>query len=131
MRFRRHPIWRRLARRLDRAKFAVRQNLASGKGDWRNASISLTIVWQPPSKAISLPIRMIALESEANAIAIARGLLDCGVYTLVTFFPTAGQQKAGIRVCITAEHKVRDIERLCDCTLENVAETTGKPYPLR
>ncbi|MHC1949917.1 aminotransferase class I/II-fold pyridoxal phosphate-dependent enzyme [Bradyrhizobium sp. UFLA06-06] len=79
----------------------------------------------------SLPIRMIAIGSEANAIAIARGLLDGGFYTLVTFFPTVGRGKAGIRVCITAEHEVRDIERLCDCILETVAETTGKPYPLR
>lgn len=79
----------------------------------------------------SLPIRMIAVGSEANAIAIARGLLDGGFYTLVTFFPTVGQGKAGIRVCITAEHATRDIERLCDSILEKVAETTGKPYPLR
>lgn len=74
----------------------------------------------------SLPIRSIAIGSETNAIAIARGLLDSGFFTLVTFFPTVG-----IRVCITAEHEVGDIERLCDCILEKVAEATGKPYPLR
>lgn len=77
----------------------------------------------------SLPIRIIPIGSEPNAIAIARGLLDVGF--LVTFFPTIGQKKAGIRVCITAEHDVRDIERLCDRILEKVVETTGKPYPLR
>ncbi|MCC8949397.1 aminotransferase class I/II-fold pyridoxal phosphate-dependent enzyme [Bradyrhizobium sp. Arg62] len=77
------------------------------------------------------PIRLISIGSEANAIAIARGLLDCGFYTLVTFFPTSGKGKAGIRVCITAEHEIHDIERLCGCILERVAEATGKPYPLR
>ncbi|KRP88616.1 hypothetical protein AOQ73_27805 [Bradyrhizobium pachyrhizi] len=79
----------------------------------------------------SLPIRMITIGSEANAIAIARGLLDCGFYILVAFFPTLGQGKAGIRVCITAQHEVRDIERLCERILEKYAKTTGKPYPLR
>ncbi|OMI13002.1 7-keto-8-aminopelargonate synthetase [Bradyrhizobium brasilense] len=63
----------------------------------------------------SLPIRMIAAESETKAITMARELLDAGFYTSVTFFPTVAQGKAGIRVCITADHEVRDIERLCDC----------------
>ncbi|MCK1486078.1 aminotransferase class I/II-fold pyridoxal phosphate-dependent enzyme [Bradyrhizobium sp. 193] len=75
------------------------------------------------------PIRPIALRSEANAIAIARGLLDCGFCTLL--IPRAGQGYAEIQVCVTAEHETRDIERLCDCILEQVVETTGKPYPLR
>lgn len=66
----------------------------------------------------SLPIRMIAIGSEAKAIAIARELLDAGFYTSVTFFPTVGQGKAGIRVCITADHGINEIERLCDCILK-------------
>ncbi|MGY4319319.1 7-keto-8-aminopelargonate synthetase-like enzyme [Bradyrhizobium sp. JR3.5] len=70
---------------------------------------------------------MVAIGSEANAIEIARVLLEAGFYTSVTFFPTAAQGRAGIRVCITAEHEVHDVERLCDCILEKVAETTGKP----
>ncbi|MFQ3453898.1 aminotransferase class I/II-fold pyridoxal phosphate-dependent enzyme [Bradyrhizobium sp. UFLA01-814] len=84
-----------------------------------------------PGQGNSLPIRTIAIGSEANAIAIARGLLDGGFYTLGTLSPLVGQRKAGIRVCITAEHEARDIERLCKCILEKVTETTGKPYPLR
>ncbi|MGR4932772.1 aminotransferase class I/II-fold pyridoxal phosphate-dependent enzyme [Bradyrhizobium sp. CAR08] len=79
----------------------------------------------------SLPIRMIVIGSEAKAIEIARGLLDRDFYALVTFLRAAGEEKAGIRVCITAEHEVRDLERLCDCILELVAGITGKPYPLR
>ncbi|MCC8962435.1 aminotransferase class I/II-fold pyridoxal phosphate-dependent enzyme [Bradyrhizobium sp. Pear76] len=79
----------------------------------------------------SLPIRTITIGSEAHAIAIAKGLLDRGFYTLVTFFPWVGQGRAGIGVCITADHEVREIERLCDSILEKIAETTGKPYPLR
>ncbi|MDI3567376.1 aminotransferase class I/II-fold pyridoxal phosphate-dependent enzyme [Bradyrhizobium sp. Arg816] len=79
----------------------------------------------------SFPIRMIALGSEATAIAVGKELLDAGFYTSVTFFPTVAQGRAGIRVCITAEHEVHDIERLCDCIIEKVTKTTGKPYPLR
>ncbi|MES5485139.1 aminotransferase class I/II-fold pyridoxal phosphate-dependent enzyme [Bradyrhizobium sp. INPA03-11B] len=74
----------------------------------------------------SLPIRMIFVGSEAKAIAIARELLDAGFYTSVTFFPTVAQGMAGIRVCITADHEVTDIERLCHCILERVSDATGK-----
>lgn len=73
------------------------------------------------------PIRMIAIGSETTAIEIARGLLDAGFYTSVTFFPTVAQGSAGIRVCITADHDVGDIERLCDCILERVPGATAKP----
>lgn len=75
----------------------------------------------------SLPIRMVTIGSEAKAIAIARELLDSGFYTLATFFPTVAQGKAGIRVCITADHEVRDIERLCDCILERLPDATARP----
>ncbi|MER8467626.1 aminotransferase class I/II-fold pyridoxal phosphate-dependent enzyme [Mesorhizobium sp. M1396] len=78
----------------------------------------------------SLPIRMVAIGPEAKAIAIARELLDAGFYTSVTFFPTVQQGMAGIRVCITADHEARDIERLCDRILEKVADPTGKPYAI-
>lgn len=76
----------------------------------------------------SLPIRLIAIGSEANAIAIARELLNAGFYTSVTFFPTVAQGRAGIRVCITADHEVRDIERLSDCILSSVPDTTATPF---
>jgi 7-keto-8-aminopelargonate synthetase-like enzyme len=74
-----------------------------------------------------LPIRMIAIGSETAAITIAREFLDAGFYTSVTFFPTVAKGKAGIRVCLTADHEARDIERLCDCILERVPEAECKP----
>lgn len=73
----------------------------------------------------SLPIRLIAIGSEASAIAIARELLNAGFYTSVTFFPTIAQGRAGIRVCITADHEASDVERLSDCILERVPHTTA------
>ncbi|OSI32955.1 7-keto-8-aminopelargonate synthetase [Bradyrhizobium canariense] len=79
----------------------------------------------------SLPIRTIIIGSEANAIEVARRLRDSGFRTSVTFFPKCGDGTAGIRVFITSEHEVCDIERLCDGILETIVQTTGKPYPLR
>ncbi|KWV55278.1 7-keto-8-aminopelargonate synthetase [Bradyrhizobium macuxiense] len=75
----------------------------------------------------SLPIRMIAIGSEAMAVTTARELLNAGFYTSVTFFPTVAQGRAGIRICITADHEVRDIERLCDCILEKRPDAIAKP----
>ncbi|MGV7218880.1 aminotransferase class I/II-fold pyridoxal phosphate-dependent enzyme [Bradyrhizobium sp. UFLA05-112] len=75
----------------------------------------------------SFPIRMIAIGSESKAIAVARELLDAGFYTSVTFFPTVEQGRAGIRVCITADHEVCDIERLCECILERVPDIAAGP----
>ncbi|UPK28244.1 8-amino-7-oxononanoate synthase family protein [Bradyrhizobium sp. 195] len=76
----------------------------------------------------SLPIRMITTGSEAKAIEVAKEVLNAGFYTSVTFFPTVAQGKAGIRVCITADHDVRDIEQLCDCILrmQPSQETTNR-----
>lgn len=75
----------------------------------------------------SLPIRMITIGSETKAIAVAREFLNAGFYTSVTFFPTVAQGKAGIRVCLTADHDIRDIERLCDCVLERVPDVAREP----
>lgn len=76
----------------------------------------------------SLPIRMITTGSEAKAIEVAKEVLNAGFYTSVTFFPTVAQGKAGIRVCITADHDVSDIEQLCDCILrmQPSQETTNR-----
>ncbi|WP_271553092.1 7-keto-8-aminopelargonate synthetase [Bradyrhizobium sp. CCBAU 45394] len=79
----------------------------------------------------SLPIRTINVGAEANAIGVARRLLDKGFYTSVTFFPTLGNGTAGISVSMTSDHEASDIERLCDGILEAVVEITGRPYPLR
>ena len=75
----------------------------------------------------SLPIRMITVGSETAAIALARELLDEGFYTSVTFFPTVAQGKAGIRVCLTSDHDVSDIERLCRCIIARKPEAARAP----
>lgn len=79
----------------------------------------------------SLPIRTVIIGSEADTMRVARRLLDSGFHTPVMFFPKLGDGTAGIRVFITSEHEVCDIERLCDSILEKIVQTTGIPYPLR
>lgn len=74
----------------------------------------------------ALPIRMIPIGSEVAAIAMARELLDAGFYTSVTFFPTVAQGKAGIRICLTADHDAEDIERLCDLILARRPEASRR-----
>ncbi|MGY4327395.1 8-amino-7-oxononanoate synthase [Bradyrhizobium sp. LB7.2] len=77
----------------------------------------------------SLPFRTITVGAEYNAIAVARRLLDDGLCTSVTMFPSLGKGRAGIRVSISSEHEASDIERLCDGILEAVVETTRKAVP--
>ncbi|MDW9819754.1 aminotransferase class I/II-fold pyridoxal phosphate-dependent enzyme [Sinorhizobium meliloti] len=60
-----------------------------------------------------LPIRMIKLGDEYAAIDLAERLLDDGIYTSVTFFPTVARGEAGIRICLTASHSLVDVEQLC------------------
>jgi 8-amino-7-oxononanoate synthase len=63
-------------------------------------------------KGSALPIRMVTIGDEESAIAAAKAILDFGFYTSVTFFPTIARGKAGIRVCLTADHTLDDISIL-------------------
>lgn len=66
-----------------------------------------------PQRGEMLPIRFIPVGEEITAIATARKMLDEGMYTSATFFPTVGRGKAGIRICLTSTHSLEDIDRLC------------------
>jgi 8-amino-7-oxononanoate synthase len=66
-----------------------------------------------PQRGEMLPIRFIPVGEEVMAIAAARTMLDEGMYTSATFFPTVARGKAGIRICLTATHSLEDIDRLC------------------
>lgn len=107
------------------AELSQRQRLLAQRIDFFDRHVATA------EQGNSLPIRRIAVGSETKATAIARRLLDSGLYTLVTSFPTAGHGRAGIRLCITAEHEFHEIGQLCNGILEKVAEIAGKPYPLR
>ncbi|MBZ9994073.1 aminotransferase class I/II-fold pyridoxal phosphate-dependent enzyme [Mesorhizobium sp. BH1-1-4] len=60
-----------------------------------------------------LPIRMVMVGDEFAAINFAARLLDDGFYTSVTFFPTVARGRAGIRICLTANHELSNLEQLC------------------
>ncbi|TCN33331.1 aminotransferase class I/II-fold pyridoxal phosphate-dependent enzyme [Sinorhizobium americanum] len=59
-----------------------------------------------------LPIRTVEVGDELTAIAVARGLLDCGCYTSAIFFPTVARGRAGLRLCPTAGHSQDEIRAL-------------------
>ncbi|POO49801.1 aminotransferase class I/II-fold pyridoxal phosphate-dependent enzyme [Agrobacterium rosae] len=60
-----------------------------------------------------LPIRTVDLGSEERAVAVTRGLLDRGIYGSAIFFPTVAKGRAGIRVCVTADHTTEQVHDLC------------------
>ncbi|WP_265519622.1 aminotransferase class I/II-fold pyridoxal phosphate-dependent enzyme [Nitratireductor luteus] len=60
-----------------------------------------------------LPIRLVRIGDEFEAIDFAERLLDAGFYTSVTFFPTVARGQAGVRICLTASHDFANLARLC------------------
>ncbi len=72
-----------------------------------------------------LPIRTIDLGSEERAVAATRGLLDRGMYASAIFFPTVAKGRAGIRVCVTADHTPEQIHDLCSA-LSDVMDVPGQ-----
>jgi len=67
-----------------------------------------------PQHGSHLPIRMVPVGDEMQAIAIAQSLLEQGFYVSATFFPTVARNAAALRICITASHSVEEIGKLCD-----------------
>lgn len=60
-----------------------------------------------------LPIRTVNLGSEERAVAATRSLLDRGIYGSAIFFPTVAKGRAGVRVCVTADHTCEQVHDLC------------------
>lgn len=69
-----------------------------------------------------LPIRTIEIGDERQSIRAAAHILDKGFYTSAIFFPTVAKGKAGLRVCPTARHSIREIEALARAIDEALAE---------
>lgn len=66
----------------------------------------------------TLPIRTIEFGDEGSAIRAARRILDKGFFTSVIFFPTIAKGKAGLRICVTANHTIEEIEGLAHAIRE-------------
>lgn len=60
-----------------------------------------------------LPIRLIPLPNEANAIRTAQQLLENGFYTSPLFFPIVARNKAGLRVMLRANMEKQQIAEFC------------------
>lgn len=68
-----------------------------------------------------LPIRTIGFNDVKSAIRATSHILEKGFYTSVIFFPTVAKDKAGLRVCPTASHSMREIEGLARAINEALA----------
>lgn len=74
-----------------------------------------------------LPIRTIEIGDERQSIRAAAQILDKGFYTSAIFFPTVAKGKAGLRICPTARHGMREIEGLGHAINEALAEGGTDP----
>lgn len=59
-----------------------------------------------------LPIRMVFVGDEREAIAVARKLLDQGYMVNCAFFPTVGRGKAQLRISLSAAHTLEQVRGL-------------------
>ncbi|MBP1880563.1 7-keto-8-aminopelargonate synthetase [Agrobacterium rubi] len=80
---------------------------------------------QTEQTGAQLPIRTVALGSEERAVAATRGLLDKGIYSSAIFFPTVAKGRAGIRVCVTADHTDEQVRDLCTALSGAVRRQSG------
>jgi 8-amino-7-oxononanoate synthase len=74
-----------------------------------------------------LPIRIVAIGDELISIGAARAILDSGFYVSAVFFPTVRKGRSGLRVCPTAGHDPKDIERLCEALAAIVPSDEAGP----
>jgi 8-amino-7-oxononanoate synthase len=57
-----------------------------------------------------MPIRMVRLGDDHLAISCGQWLLQRGYYLTAAFYPTVAKGEAGLRLCMTADHSMKDIE---------------------
>lgn len=65
-------------------------------------------------KGDGLPIRMIDVGDEGEAIELADRLLADGLYVMSAFFPTVARGQAALRIALSADHLPRQIDRLAE-----------------
>ncbi|WP_084617863.1 aminotransferase class I/II-fold pyridoxal phosphate-dependent enzyme [Sinorhizobium arboris] len=74
-------------------------------------------------KGTKLPIRVVEIGDEQQAISAGRILLEAGHYVSVIFFPTVARGKAGLRICLTASHSDDEVGRVARAVLEILNRT--------
>ncbi|MDX8450588.1 aminotransferase class I/II-fold pyridoxal phosphate-dependent enzyme [Mesorhizobium captivum] len=65
-----------------------------------------------------LPIRVVEIGDEQEAVSAGRVLLEAGFYVSVIFFPTVARGKAGLRICITASHSDDEVRQVASAVAE-------------
>ncbi|MBC3212447.1 aminotransferase class I/II-fold pyridoxal phosphate-dependent enzyme [Serratia fonticola] len=60
-----------------------------------------------------LPIRMVTIGDEKAAVDCAAWLLEQGYYVVPALFPSVPQSCAALRICLTSDHQIEEVENLC------------------
>ncbi|WP_165225802.1 aminotransferase class I/II-fold pyridoxal phosphate-dependent enzyme [Affinirhizobium pseudoryzae] len=87
-------------------ELALRQNRLAANVALLDELIPSDFAGQP------FPIRMFPIGDELLTINTARELLQRGFYVSAVFFPTVARGKAGLRVCLTADHTEEQLRGL-------------------
>ncbi|MDX0482388.1 aminotransferase class I/II-fold pyridoxal phosphate-dependent enzyme [Sinorhizobium medicae] len=93
---------------------------------WDNVRLFDSIL-PTEQKGEKLPIRVVEIGDEHQAISAGRILLEAGHYVSVIFFPTVARGKAGLRICITASHSDDEVDQVARAVLKilNRSSTDG------
>lgn len=59
------------------------------------------------------PIRMVRVGDEQNSVKSAKSLMEEGFYVSSVFFPVVPRGKAAIRISLSSNHSVDDVNRIC------------------
>jgi 7-keto-8-aminopelargonate synthetase-like enzyme len=70
----------------------------------------------------NLPIRLVPVRSERQAVEYSGRLYERGFYSSAVFFPIVERGKAGLRVMLRADNRPEDIRTFCDAVREVVGE---------
>lgn len=66
----------------------------------------------PRHGVVPSPIQMVKVGTEMDAIAMGEALLERGFFVSTAFFPVVARADAQLRICITAEHTVEELDEL-------------------
>lgn len=74
-----------------------------------------------------MPIRMVRLGEDRSSVECGRWLLDRGYYVTAAFFPTVARGEAGLRLCITSDHTLEQIEAVATLLARWKTESGWQP----
>ena len=71
---------------------------------------------------VYLPIRMVTIGEEKAAMDCAEWILSQGYYVVPAIFPSVPKSQAALRICLTADHEMAEVQGLCAAIKVWIAE---------